>query len=326
MIKSIQQILQKYLPEHSTIIIGVSGGPDSIFLLQQCLEFQKIHPLSIVVAHVNHGLRGKESVLDAEFVKSVAQKNNLLYEEKILNLNTKKGNKEALGRNGRYKFFENLRRKHSACFILTAHTLNDSIETALFNLIRGSLYGGIKGISFLNEKKHLLRPLLKVKKTEILHYLKKNNIPYRTDQTNFDTKFSRNLIRQEIIPLLQKINPHFEDTFAVNLENFMEISNFLDSKSEKWLEENSPPFSLKKFLSEPLFFQKNILVSLYKRSYQATTLLTHKQLEEILKVLQQNKANVQKEFGPKYTIMVTKNKNERVVQCQKTTSARLKRR
>jgi tRNA(Ile)-lysidine synthase len=300
-----EKIIVENIKKNSRVIAGISGGPDSVYLLLKCLELQKKHPFTIIVAHVNHNLRPKQSKKDALFVKKLAKKYKLIYEELSANVKKMHGNLEEEGRKARYDFFEKLRKKHKAEWILTAHHLNDNIETALFNLIRGGSYQGIKGMQLTSPKKHLLRPMLTLPRTEILQYLKRHAIVYCLDKSNEDTKFSRNFLRIKIIPLLKKINSNFEQTFAQNLENFNQIAAFLEKKSQNWLKkEEKIPLEL--FLKEPLIMQKNILACLYKNIYGNTKKLTHHQIEEILKVLHQKKANRKKEFGEKYFLKIVR--------------------
>ncbi|MFA5829584.1 MAG: tRNA lysidine(34) synthetase TilS [Candidatus Gracilibacteria bacterium] len=329
--------LDTYLKNGSTMIVGVSGGPDSIYLLKRLFDYSQNHQLKIIVAHVNHGLRGKENQIEEKFVQNLAIKYEFPFESIKLHLKTlhgkkptppatKKetsfvaksqkngetnGNLEEIARQKRYAFFEKLRQKYDADYVIVAHHLNDNIETALFNLIRGASFQGIKGMKMYNHQTHILRPLLKITKKEILDFLKKNKLKSHFDESNKDLRFSRNLLRQKAIPLFNKINSGFEKTFQENLQNFTEIAEFIEEKSTTWLQKNlqDQRFPLTKFLELPSFLQKNILVQLYQTTYGSTNKLTLQQLQEILKVLKLQKSNRKKEFGTRFFIQVIK-KNE----------------
>ncbi len=318
--KDFKEILNTYLKKNSTIIVGVSGGPDSVYLLTHLLPFCQNKKIKIVVAHVNHGLRGKESDQEEKFVKNMAKKMELVFESSQLYLNkifkSKKaksglkspGNLEEIARQKRYDFFKKLREKYKADYILIAHHLNDNIETALFNLIRGASFQGIKGMQIYSKESHVLRPMLHLPKTEILTYLKEQNLEYHLDSSNLDLNFSRNLLRQKVIPFFKKINPGFEKTFQENLQNFTQVAEYIEEKSTFWLTQNykNNHFPLSEFLELPSFLKKNVLVQIYKNTYGSTHKLTLTQINEIIKVLNLQKANRKKEFGSDFFIEVTK--------------------
>jgi tRNA(Ile)-lysidine synthase len=209
-------------------------------------------------------------------------------------------NLEEIGRDERYKFFESLRKKFRAEWVVTAHHLNDNIETLLFNLIRGAHFNGIKAMETTDPSRRLLRPLLGMTKREILQFLQNNRIEYREDLSNQDTDFSRNWLRKEIIPLFSRLNAGFEQTFKETIHNLQQTSHFLEQQSEQWLEQNSKnmQIELDAFLRQHDAFQKYLLTHLYKKTHKSTRKLTNKHLEEILLVLKKRRANTKKEFGP----------------------------
>lgn len=293
----------------STLIVGVSGGPDSMYLLHRCLELKKGLAFILEAAHVNHGLRGKESDADERFVKEFCKKNGVTFHTLRPNLKKTGGNVEEAGRNARYKFFETLRKRRKAQWVLTAHHLNDNIETMLFNLIRGAHFGGIKAMEVTSPTRHLLRPMLELTKRDVLEYLKKHRIASRVDSSNDDTDLSRNWLRKNIIPLFPKLNENFEQTFRETLKNFAENAAWVEHECEQWLRKNSGAsaeheksgkwsFELDAFLKEPPAFRKHILAHLYRKTHGSTKKLTNKHLNEILTVLGLRRANTKKEFGP----------------------------
>jgi tRNA(Ile)-lysidine synthase len=303
-----KEILKKYIYGNETVIIGVSGGPDSVYLTQICLEFAREENVRPVIAHVNHKLRGKESDKDELYVRNLAKKNGLAFE--LLKLGKiRKGNVEEESRIARYAFFEKLRKKYGAGWILTAHQRDDNVETVLFNLVRGSFLNGLKGMEEADENRHLLRPLINMDKKEILASLKKRKIKYRIDKSNSDTKFSRNLLRQKVIPLLRKINPNFSDTFCGNLENIREAVDFFNGESAKWFtrnrKENGIP--LVKFLELPETMQKFILADLYSQTHGDIKKFNRNHLEQILAVIRKKQSGKKKEFGDNHFIAIEKN-------------------
>jgi tRNA(Ile)-lysidine synthetase-like protein len=295
----VSNIRQNVLPK-STLILGISGGADSVYLLHRFIQIAPEMRLKLIVAHVNHGLRGASGDSDETFVKNLCKKNHIRVFTKQLKLKNSKMNLEEIGRDERYKFFESLRKKFRAEWVVTAHHLNDNIETLLFNLIRGAHFNGIKAMETTDPSRRLLRPLLGMTKREILQFLQNNRIEYREDLSNQDTDFSRNWLRKEIIPLFSRLNAGFEQTFKETIHNLQQTSHFLEQQSEQWLEQNSKnmQIELDAFLRQHDAFQKYLLTHLYKKTHKSTRKLTNKHLEEILLVLKKRRANTKKEFGP----------------------------
>ncbi len=290
----------------STLILGFSGGPDSVYLLEKCLQLPQ-RPL-IILAYVNHQLRGQESVAEAKLVQKIAKQKKLkLITKTLTNLKQKSGNLEENARQARYHFFQTVSKEYQAHWILTAHHLNDHIETVLFNFSRGISLKGLFGIPGVDRQRQLLRPLITTPKSTILNYLDNQQIPYHQDSSNFDTQYSRNLIRHEIIPSFQKINPSFLKTFHNSLTQLQEFAAFIDQAEQSWLNEHflQQRFELDQFLSLPLFVQKQLLQKIYFQLHQKS--LTIHQVSAIIKVLHQQKSNRQKEFGPGHQLKIQKN-------------------
>lgn len=198
------------LESHDALVIGVSGGADSMALLH---FFSKFYPQKhdIIAAHVNHNIRGEESIRDENFVKEYCKKNEIKLELLSVDVKKEATNRcigiEECARYVRYDFFYKIAKKYNAK-IATAHTLSDVTETLIFNLTRGT---GLKGICSIPAKReNLIRPLIYVTRNEIEDYCKENKLLYVTDSTNSDVNLCRNRIRHNIIPELKKINPNFE--------------------------------------------------------------------------------------------------------------------
>lgn len=274
--------LKKSIQPADTIIAGISGGPDSVFLL----HLLKKLPIKIIVAHVNHQLR-KEADADQTFVAKLCTHNvrtnsktkyhdihnstaqyqtksaaltfaSLTADIKSLSQKRKQGLEET-GRKVRYDFFKKLAKKYHAKFIITAHHADDNLETIILNFARGAGLQGLGGmreieqISLENSQKNsstifLLRPLLQISKKQILELIHFHKLQFRVDKSNDSLVYKRNFIRHKIVPLLKEINPGITDTLAKNTENIREINEFLKSAAENWLKKytlNNPKNSKK---------------------------------------------------------------------------------
>ena len=204
-----------FLEKGETVIAGVSGGADSMCMLLLLMKLKDDMDLKIVVAHVNHGIRGIEADADEEFVGAFCRTHGLIFEPVFadiprLAVETGKTCEEA-GRDFRYDFFRKLALKHRSKKIAVAHNCGDNAETVLFNIFRGT---GIKGLSGIVPKRSikdkdgnelcLIRPVLCLTRSEIERFLSSRNQEYRTDHTNSDNHYSRNRIRNEILPQAEK--------------------------------------------------------------------------------------------------------------------------
>lgn len=213
--------VKKYnmLSNGDRVLIGVSGGADSIALLEFFVSVKEKYDLDICVAHIEHGIRGEDSVNDAEFVKNYCKKLGVNFYLKTIdapNLAKKaKMGVEEYSRMARYDFFNTI----ECDKIATAHNLTDNIETLLFRLARGTGLKGACSIPAVRGK--IIRPFIEVSSGEIRKWCNDNNIPYRVDCTNSDSAYSRNLIRLEILPLFEKLNANYQD----NIENFISDVN-----------------------------------------------------------------------------------------------------
>lgn len=307
---SLKKVILTRVKPGAKLILGISGGPDSVALLHLLLE-AGFRP---ILAHVNYHLRGKDSQADQKLVEKLA----LEYQLELERLETYpaklKGNLETNCRKIRYEFFEKARRQHRAAAILVAHTQDDQAETFLLNLTRGARLRGLQAMPEWDNERHLLRPLLQVSKKELLTYLKKNRHTFRLDKSNTDLKFSRNFIRHKIVPLFQKLNPSFTKTLSSTIENLTANLEVVEAQTNQWLKENfcQNSFPLNALLALPDGLQRQIISRLYQ-DYN-DSYITTPTLQEILRTLRQNRAGLRKEFGPKHFLNITKNpSNHRVI-------------
>lgn len=312
--KNLEEFLYKYFKKDDKIILACSTWPDSMYLLHKILETS--YKNNLVVCYFNHKLR-KEADFEEEFIEKLWKK--LWFQVEIWSANIKAIQKivpsksiEEIAREKRYAFFNAILNIYNAKYILTAHHLDDKIETFFFNLLRGSKITGL--INMTEECWGILRPLLNLTKKEILEYLKDNKIKYFIDSTNLDTEITRNFLRLEIIPKLWKINSNFKENiwnfinYLENVKDFIdnEVKNFLYSnnlelfseakahynnenqsiKDSKSISEWQLFFSLKEYKTLNLFLQKEIIRYIFFiRNNNSTIWLSESNIEEIIKFL-----------------------------------------
>ncbi|MBI4436157.1 MAG: tRNA lysidine(34) synthetase TilS [Candidatus Omnitrophica bacterium] len=212
------------------VVVGISGGCDSVFLLY-CLKRnrEKWH-LTLTAAHYNHCMRGQESDEDERFVAAFCKKLNIPL---VVGRWDRPGNgkiSEEKARDARYQFFEKVCRSVAAKKIALAHTFDDDAETILFRLLRGSGLSGLRGIPYERElgSCRIIRPLKDVSREEIQAYLQKEKIPWREDSSNLDRSYRRNRIRHELLPLLAKeYNPHIKEILVHLGRNLSEDYEYL---------------------------------------------------------------------------------------------------
>lgn len=230
----LKQLVRDDLSKKS-FLLGVSGGSDSMCLANLFLK----SGLKFGVIHINYSLRGSESEEDMNFVTTWAKNHDIEYFVKVIDtpflLSNQGGNVQQMARDFRYSFFEEIRLKYHFDFICTAHHASDWLETVIFNVLRGGFLHALIGIPAINGA--ILRPLLSFPKKEINDYLIQNEIPYRTDSSNNKLIYHRNLIRHEIIPALNKINPSLLSTFLKNKRVWSELihikNEFVAGESKK---------------------------------------------------------------------------------------------
>ena len=203
-------------------LLAVSGGIDSMVLFDLFLK----NNINFSVASCNFQLRGKDSDNDLKFVKNICIKNNINFYSTVLEVDKfssmRKISTQMAARELRYDFFKKILEKYKYSYIVTAHHLDDNIETIIFNFIKSTGYKGLVGIPF--NKNKILRPLINISKEEIKDYAVSNNITWRLDKSNNSNKYSRNKIRNEIIPLLKEINPSLGKSLTESLKRIKKLS------------------------------------------------------------------------------------------------------
>jgi tRNA(Ile)-lysidine synthase len=212
------------------LLLAVSGGIDSMVLVHLCHQLQ----LDFAVAHCNFQLRGNESDEDEKHVKSAIEKLNVpLFIQKFETVTFAKEQKlsiQVVARKLRYDWFYSLLANHDFDYILTAHHLDDSIETFLINFTRGSGLDGLTGIPEQNDK--IVRPLLIFSRNEIETFAQKNNIAWREDSSNASDKYLRNKLRHDVIPILKELNPSLLSSFENTIKNLKQSQSLVDDASK----------------------------------------------------------------------------------------------
>lgn len=218
------------LHKQNRILLAVSGGIDSMVMCNLFL----MSDYNVGIAHVNFSLRGKESDADEKFVKEFAEKNNIpFFNKRFKTKSTATNNKESIqltARKLRYEWLEKIMAENKYDYIATAHHINDSVETFIMNLSRGTGISGLHGI--LPKSNNIIRPLLFAQKEEIELFASKNKIAYRNDSSNASDKYSRNHIRHHVIPQLAKLYPAFiqnvSDTINYLLQTETLVHNYIN--------------------------------------------------------------------------------------------------
>jgi len=219
------------------VVVGVSGGPDSMCLLHILINLSKMFSIQIIAVHVNHGLRGEEADRDEEYVREFCKVNHIKFasiKEDVHKISIKRNiSCESAGRDIRYEFFEKIRRENRADKIAIAHNLNDQAETVFMRIIRGTGLEGLSGIKPVRDEKYI-RPLLFCSRFEIEEYCEKSNLNPRIDKTNFESIYARNKIRLELIPYIEKnFNKDIINTLNRLAQNSRADSEYLNQRSEK---------------------------------------------------------------------------------------------
>ena len=269
-------VQNKLVQKNDAILIAVSGGIDSISMLNLFLKIKDEFNLKLGVIHINHTLRGDESDLDELFVKNIAEKNNLTFftqkfDTKNYSVQNKIGIQEA-ARKLRYKYFNEVLKNSKFRKIATAHNFNDNAETIFLNLIRGTGINGLCGIPI--KRKNIIRPILFLKRKDIFNYAKNNNIVWREDKSNASNKYKRNLIRNKIFPQIEK---QFDISTALNNISVkaIELQSYFKNK-------------IGKIYSEIVSTEKNLIVIDLKKINSTEKILHDFLFYELLKKMNVN--------------------------------------
>jgi tRNA(Ile)-lysidine synthase len=237
MIRAFLTFINEYLPDLPSrkTLLAVSGGVDSMVMAELFLEAG----LPFVIAHCNFGLRQEESDQDENFVRQWAESHGAKAFFRRFDTVAKATQKgisiQMAARDLRYAWFDELLQNHSLDYIATAHHGNDALETTLLNLVRGTGLAGLPGI--VPRQGNLVRPLLFATKQEIVAHARHHQIAWHEDSSNQSHYYRRNLLRHQVVPVLQQINPSLESTFRLTAERLNAANSLLKGYLTKWKEQ-----------------------------------------------------------------------------------------
>jgi len=226
----------KLLHPRDRILVGFSGGPDSTALLQALYRLRPKYQLHLLAAHVNYGLRGADSAADEQFVKDFCFARNINIV--IKNAQLAGGNMESRARDIRFSWFNSLREQYHIQRIALGHNREDQAETVLLRLIRGAAASGLKGI--LPHAGSVIHPLLSFPRARIVEFLEAEGLTWRTDRTNAESRFSRNKIRNDLLPWIQQnMNPDIIDKLYETAAIFAQTDDVMRQIIEQRLQKHS---------------------------------------------------------------------------------------
>ena len=318
--KEVQNTIKKYnlINKDDKIICGVSGGPDSICMLNILKNLKEKIGFEIIVCHVNHLIR-EEAISDEQYVENYCIQNNIKYYIKRIDVknyanNNKQGTEEA-GRNVRYEFFDEILKKENANKIAIAHNKNDKVETIIMNMLRGSGISGLKGIEPKRENKYI-RPLIETERNSIEKYCEEKKLQPRIDKTNFINDCTRNKIRNIVIPYIKnEFNPNIintmdrlssvideEDDYLEKITK--EIFNKLKIKQEK----GYLVLNLKEFNKQETVIKKRLILYSINKTIGNVQNIEKVNIDDIIKLCEKNIGN--KYLMPNKNIKILVNKNQ----------------
>lgn len=309
--------IKKYnlIEDRDKIVLGVSGGPDSISMLDilNKIKNEGLIKFEIVVAHINHMIR-EEAIEDEKYVQQYCQKDGIEYYCKRIDVqeianNNKIGTEEA-GRKARYDFFDEILQKTNSNKIGIAHNKNDKIETIIMNMLRGSGLSGLKGIEPIREEKYI-RPLIECDRDEIERYCEENKLEPRIDKTNFENEYTRNKIRNIVIPYIkQEFNPNIIETVNRLSEVITEENDYMDKIAKETYNriliertEKQIILNLKEFNNQEEVIKNRIILLVSKLLRGSSQGIEKIHIKDIIKLCNNN-------IGNKY---LTPNKNLKVL-------------
>ena len=296
------ETIKKYelIQAKDKIVLGVSGGPDSITMLDILRQIREEFDFEIVVAHINHMIR-KEAIQDEEYVKKYCEKNNIkcfVKRTDVIDIaNNKKIGTEEAGRLVRYEFFDEVLKQTGSNKIAIAHNKNDKVETIIMHVLRGSGLSGIKGIEPI--RGNIIRPLIECKREEIEKYCDENRLEPRIDKTNFENDYTRNKIRNIVIPYIEKeLNPNIIETIDRLSEVVKKEDRYLEKVAsnvyEKILIKQEPGqiiLELKEFNEQDEVIKSRIILYTVKKLFGSSQGIEKIHINDIIKLCNNNIGN-----------------------------------
>jgi tRNA(Ile)-lysidine synthase len=289
---------EKLFRKGDTIIVALSGGMDSCALLHLLVNLPELSP-KLVVAHVNHKLRGMESDSDEMFVRLLAEKYKIPFEfcrADVAKIAREQGlNLEDAGRRVRKSFLESIRVKYDAKAIALAHHADDQAETVLMRLLRGSGMDGLTGMLF--HSGNVIRPLLTLRRCEISSYVNTNKIEYREDSSNKNNVFLRNRIRHELLPILNSYNPQICEQLTTTANIIREDNSLLDNQAESLFSQklqkydSEITFPVSWLLHQPLALRRRIIRKAIEKMNGNLFAISYVHIESVNKIISSDKPN-----------------------------------
>ena len=301
--QKVKETIKKYnlIQDGDNLVLGVSGGQDSLAMLYVLAELKNEEiNFDFSVAHVNHLIR-EEAKQDEEFVKETCKNLGIKFFSKSIDVkqiahNKKMGVEEA-GRASRYEFFDEIAKKTNANKIAIAHNSKDKAETIIMNLLRGTGISGLKGIEPIKNEKYI-RPLIECSREEIENYCKEKNLQPRIDKTNFDNTYTRNKIRNIVIPYVEReFNPNIVETLNRLSELVREEDIYINKQVEKVyseiVQQEKPHIilDLKKFNSQETVIKSRVLLYTITKVLGNCQGISKIHIEDIIKLCQNNIGN-----------------------------------
>jgi tRNA(Ile)-lysidine synthase len=298
LLKKIRRTIQEHRMIHSgtSVVVGVSGGPDSTALLHLLTRLRNDLDFRVVAAHLDHGLRA-ESATDAEFVSETAATLGVKVYIKTVDVRSlARGygvSVEEAGRRARYEFFEVLRSSLGAAVIATAHHREDQIETFFLRVFRGSSLNGLKGI--LPVRGGIVRPLIDASRAEILRFLDDEKIPYRVDRTNLGSDTDRNYIRNRIVPMVEGRFPDFSEPLRRTIELIAVEDRFLNEQARNLYSRvvsrsaDSLVLEVRELLAAPEVLAARVILEAFITLSGPHTRWSREHVREVMKVMRGRK-------------------------------------
>lgn len=304
----VSDTITKKLKEHAlinngnSILIGLSGGADSVCLTHALHAMQDEMGLTLFAAHVNHGIRGSEADADEKFAVGFCEKLGIkcfTLHADIPSIARERGlSEETAGRIIRYEFFNDLCDKYNIDAVATAHNKNDNAETIVMNFMRGSSVNGLSGIPF--KRGNIIRPLLDVSREEIEQYCRENDLGYVTDSTNLLYDYTRNKIRHTLIPLIRKeFNDNFINTVTDNSRLIKEDGDYIDTQAKSFFENHvkDGAVSIAALMSEHIAVRRRVVRLMLAGAYGGLRDVSSGYVTDILGIAQKKSGLAINLFG-----------------------------
>lgn len=273
------------LEKDTGVVVALSGGADSTALLLCLNTLKNEYNIKVTALHINHMIRGKEADRDEMFCQNLCKNLNVDFVCERVDIPSlskeRKMSLELCARQERYRIFEEVCTRTNSKFVATAHTASDNVETVLFNIARGTSLKGLCGIvpkRPLSDDVFVIRPLIDVTRVQVEEYLLSLGQEYVTDSTNLEDEYTRNLIRHNVVPQLQKINPSLEDAVVRMSQNISLICEFVKNQADNLFCDN-----VKELNSLDVFMQGEIIKIMFEKKAPATSMLESVHIQGVIK-------------------------------------------